>query len=107
MVYLCAGIQYDTKVWQEQWPVIMRNVIAATEAAGTRLIFFDNIYMYGLVRGPITEDTPYRPNSAKGTVRARIADELMEATARGRLRASIARAPTSTVPAATTVCSIV
>ena len=93
VVYLCAGIKYDAGVWQEQWPVIMRNVIAATEAAGARLIFFDNIYAYGLVNGPITGDTPYRPNSVRGEVRARIADELLEATAGGRLHASIARAP--------------
>ena len=93
VIYLCAGLRYDTKVWQEQWPVIMRNVITATEATGARLIFFDNIYAYGLVDGPITEATPYRPSSAKGEVRARIAGELLQAVAAGRLRASIARAP--------------
>ena len=29
VVYLTAGLQYDTKVWQEKWPLIMQNVINA------------------------------------------------------------------------------
>ena len=92
IIYLCAGLQYATKVWQAQWPPIIDNVIAATQAADARLLFFDNIYMYGLVDGPITETTPYRPVSGKGRVRAQIADTLMTAIGKG-LRATIARAP--------------
>ena len=93
IVYLCAGLRYDAKVWREQWPVIMDNVIAATRATDARLIFFDNVYMYGPVDGPITEATPYRPVSEKGRVRAEIADKLMETIGAGKLRGSIARAP--------------
>lgn len=29
VVYLVAGLKYDTSVWQEQWPKVMRNVINA------------------------------------------------------------------------------
>jgi uncharacterized protein YbjT (DUF2867 family) len=52
VIYLCAGLVYDVKIWQEQWPVIIRNVINVTKENNARLIFFDNIYMYGLVRWP-------------------------------------------------------
>jgi nucleoside-diphosphate-sugar epimerase len=92
VIYLTAGLVYDKNIWQQQWPVIMQNVINATKATGARLIFFDNIYMYGLVNGPITEETPYNPVSVKGEVRAKIADTLMAEVKAGNINASIARA---------------
>lgn len=93
VIYLTAGLVYDADVWKQQWPVIMRNVINATKATGARLIFFDNIYMYGLVNGPITEDTPYHPSSEKGKVRVGISNMLMDEVKAGNINASIARAP--------------
>ncbi|MFD0793589.1 NAD-dependent epimerase/dehydratase family protein [Mucilaginibacter litoreus] len=93
IIYLCAGLVYDAKIWREQWPVIMRNVINVTKENNARLIFFDNIYMYGLVNGPITEETPYKPNSEKGKVRAEIANMLMAEVKAGSIQATIARAP--------------
>ena len=32
VVYLTAGLQYDIKVWQQQWPKLMQNVITACNA---------------------------------------------------------------------------
>lgn len=93
VIYLCAGLVYDIEVWRQQWPVIMRNVIQVTKANNARLIFFDNIYMYGLVNGPIKEDTPYQPNSKKGEIRAGIANMLMDEVKAGNINATIARAP--------------
>jgi nucleoside-diphosphate-sugar epimerase len=29
VAYLVAGLKYDARVWQEQWPTVMRNVIEA------------------------------------------------------------------------------
>jgi nucleoside-diphosphate-sugar epimerase len=92
VIYLCAGIVYNAKIWQEQWPVIIGNVISATKATGARLIFFDNVYMYGLVNGPMTENTPYNPISEKGKVRMEIANKIMDEVKAGNIRASIARA---------------
>lgn len=92
VVYLTAGIRYRTKAWQEQWPVIMRNVIGACEKHDAKLVFFDNVYAYGLVDGWMTEETPQRPISKKGEVRARIADLLLDEVAKGRLTAQIVRA---------------
>jgi len=92
IIYLCAGIVYNAEIWQQQWPLIMQNVINASKAANARLIFFDNIYMYGLVKGPITEETPYKPISEKGKVRAKIADQLMAEVKAGKIKASILRA---------------
>jgi nucleoside-diphosphate-sugar epimerase len=93
VIYLCAGLVYDAKIWQEQWPVIIRNVINAAKENNARLIFFDNVYMYGLVNGPMKEDTPYHPLSEKGKVRAGIAETIMAEVKAGTLNATIARAP--------------
>lgn len=92
VVYLCAGIIYDAAIWKQQWPVIMDNVINSVKSVHARLIFLDNIYMYGQVNGPITEHTPYHPCSIKGEIRARIANKLMDEVSAGNIRASIARA---------------
>ena len=92
VIYLTAGFVYDKNIWQAQWPVIMQNVINVAKETQSRLIFFDNVYMYGLVNGPMTEATPYNPCSAKGEVRAGIATKLMDEAKAGNIRASIARA---------------
>ena len=92
VIYLTAGLVYDKNIWQQQWPVIMQNVINVAKETQARLIFFDNVYMYGLANGPMTETTPYNPCSVKGEVRAGIATKLMDEAKAGNIRASIARA---------------
>jgi len=92
VAYLVAGLKYDHKVWEEQWPKVMRNAIDACKRHGSALVFFDNVYAYGRVDGVMTEDTPYNPRSRKGEVRARIATMLMDEVQRGELRAMIVRA---------------
>jgi nucleoside-diphosphate-sugar epimerase len=92
VIYMCAGLVYDKNVWQSQWPAIMQNLINVAKETQSRLIFFDNVYMYGLVHGPMTENTPYHPISVKGEVRARIATQLMDEVKAGNIQATIARA---------------
>lgn len=92
-VYLTAGLPMDTKLWVEQWPVMMRNVIEACAAHGARLVFFDNTYMYPQTAEPQTESMRFEPNGDKGRVRAAIANDLLEAMAQGRVNAMICRAP--------------
>ena len=92
VVYLVVGLPYNIKVWETQWDAAMTNAIAACEAENCRLIFFDNVYMYGRVTGKMTEETPNNPCSRKGVVRERIANAFMDAIKRGTLKGSIARA---------------
>jgi len=92
IVFLLAGLKYDVGVWRELWPRIMANAIEACKRAQAKLLFFDNVYMYGKVDGPMTEETPYVPSSKKGEIRAKIATELMNEVKAGNLSAMIARA---------------
>ena len=91
VVYLTPGLQYNIKIWREQWPQIMQNTIEACKRAGAKLVFFDNVYMYGMVDGWMTEESPYKPVSRKGEVRAQIAKMLMKEAEKGNLQALIAR----------------
>lgn len=92
--YLTAGFEYNTKVWQNTWPPLMKSVIAACSDLQIPLIFFDNIYALDpSSMKHITESSPINPSSAKGKVRAEVDRMLMEAVEKGKLQGVIARAP--------------
>lgn len=91
VVYLVAGLKYTTKVWREQWPGVFDNVIEACKAEGAKLVFFDNVYPYGKVNGPMTEETPFNPCSKKGDIRAKLDLKLIEEYKRGNLEGVIVR----------------
>ena len=93
IAYLTIGLTYNVDIWRQAWPRIMQNVLDACTRHNTRLVFFDNVYMYGKVDGPMTEETPFRPVSRKGEVRAQIATMLLDEVRAGNLTALIARAP--------------
>jgi nucleoside-diphosphate-sugar epimerase len=101
IVYLLVGLQYNIKVWRSDWPVIMRNTIDACKAYNAKLIFFDNVYMYGRVKGKMTESTPFNPCSEKGKVRAEIDEMLLIEMKSGSLKAIIAKAADFYGPRAT------
>jgi nucleoside-diphosphate-sugar epimerase len=92
VAYLTVGLEYDTEVWERDWPRIMDNALEACIRHGSKLVFFDNVYAYGLVDGPMTEETPFNPRSRKGEIRARIATTLLEAMAAGEVEGMIVRA---------------
>lgn len=92
VVYCCVGLKYDYRLWRQQWPRIIDNLIEACKRTQAKLIFFDNVYMYGRTIEPMTEDTPYDPSSRKGDLRARLATQIMSEVRRGDLTATIARA---------------
>ena len=93
VVYHCMNPPYDRTQWARLVPLYMGNLIEAAAAAGARLVVLDNLYMLGRTGGrPMTGDTPMRPCSRKGEIRARAAEALLEAHARGRVQAVTGRA---------------
>ena len=91
IVYLLVGLEYDYKTWAKIWPIVMTNTINACKSAGAKLIFFDNVYMYGKVDGWMTEETAFNPCSKKGIIRASIVNQLLAEINSGALTALIAR----------------
>jgi nucleoside-diphosphate-sugar epimerase len=91
VVYFALNPPYDK--WPELFPPLQAGVLEGAASAGAKLVAVENLYMYGLTGGrPLTEDLPYVPNTRKGTVRARMSEELMEAHTSGRVRVAIGRA---------------
>lgn len=92
VVYLLVGFEYNTKVWQEKWPKLMRATIAACIKHNAKLVFFDNVYLYDVNEmSHMTEESVINPPSRKGMVRKEIAELLMNAVKEGKLTALIAR----------------
>ena len=92
VVYLTVGLKYDINVWRTQWPKLMKNILEACKINNSKFVFFDNIYIYGKVDGWITEDSPVKPDSEKGKVRAKLHKMIMNEVEQGNLKAIIARA---------------
>jgi nucleoside-diphosphate-sugar epimerase len=90
VVFHCASGPYGR--WTQTLPPIMNGIIEGAAAAGARLIYGDNLYMYGPVDGSIREDLPNRPIGPNTRVRAEVATSLMNAHADGKVRATIGRA---------------
>ena len=90
VVFNCVNVPYPE--WEAKFPPMMQNITDAASAVNAKLIFADNVYMYGPVAGRITEDLPYAAPGHKGKLRARMANDLMDAHASGKVRVAIARA---------------
>lgn len=90
VVYNCTNAPYTE--WVQKFPPIMTGIIEGVGAVGAKLVFGDNLYMYGLVSGLIRENLPYKATGRKGRIRAQMAEMLMAAHRSGKVRATIGRA---------------
>ena len=91
-VYLCIGIPYQTKIWREQWPEVIKNTIKACLKHQAKLIFFDNVYLYSNpLPIPFDENTLQNPTSEKGKIRKICSDLILYAIKNQQLEAVIVR----------------
>jgi len=90
VVYNCTNAPYTE--WVEKFPPMMAGIIEGVGAVGAKLVFGDNLYMYGPVSEPMREDMPYKATGRKGRTRAQMAEALMAAHRSGKVRATIGRA---------------
>lgn len=93
VVYFTAGLPPNTELWEAQFPLMLKNALEATRAAGAKFVYFDNTYMYPQNDQRLTEDTPFAPNGRKGKVRADMARMVLAEMARGEIPVLIGRAP--------------
>jgi nucleoside-diphosphate-sugar epimerase len=100
VVYHCAQPPY-TK-WPELFPPMTEAVLGGAASAGAKLVFADNMYVYGPPDGPMTEDTPQHAQGKKGRTRIEMAAAVLGAHANGRLRATIGRSSDYYGPRGTT-----
>ena len=92
-IVVAIGMPYESKLWQEAWPKAIGNFVAACEKTGARMVFIDNLYMYGPQTAPLVETMPLTSYGMKPAARSAATRVWMEAAARGRLRVAALRAP--------------
>lgn len=88
-LYCCAGPAYHR--WSTEWPPLGAALVRAAEASGAVLVTTGNLYAYGQVDAPMTEQLPLRPNSVKGQVRAKLWADALAAHEGGRIRTAEVR----------------
>lgn len=88
-LYNCANPPYHQ--WLTDWPPLAAALLTAAESTGAVLATTSNLYGYGQVDGPMTEDTPLNATGAKGQVRARMWQDALAAHQAGRIRATEVR----------------
>jgi len=89
VVYHCAQPPYTD--WVDVFPPLTRAVLEGVADAGAKLVFADNLYVYGPPEGPMTEETPQRAQGKKGRIRIEMAADVLQAHRDGKLRCTIGR----------------
>ena len=74
--------------WDTDWPPVAAAVLSAAETSGAGLVIIGNLYGYGRVEGPMTEDQPLRPAGHKGRLRAQMWADALALHDAGRIRAT-------------------
>ncbi|WP_354638493.1 NAD-dependent epimerase/dehydratase family protein [Kitasatospora camelliae] len=89
-VYGCAAPPLHR--WAADWPALASSLCAAAEANDAVLVMLGNLYGYGPVDGPLTEDLPLAATGPKGRVRAEVWERARALHEAGRIRAVEVRA---------------
>jgi len=92
-VVVAIGFEYRAAVWRSAWPKAMASLLAAADAANTRVVFIDNMYMYGPQDVALHEDLPLADYGRKPAVRAHVTRMWQQAAREGRVRWAALRAP--------------
>ena len=71
-VVVSIGFAYNSETWRRSWPVAMANLLSACKAHNLRMVFVDNLYMYGAQNEPLRENMAMTTKGVKPAVRAEI-----------------------------------
>jgi nucleoside-diphosphate-sugar epimerase len=93
IVYFTVGLPMDTELWETNFLKITKNVIRACKETRSKLVFFDNTYMYPKDHTPQNENTKFSPVGRKSIVRFKMAKLILNEIENGNLEAVICRAP--------------
>lgn len=89
VVYNCVNPQYHR--WVTDWPPVAAALLGAAEKSGAVLVTTANLYGYGPVDRPMTEDLPLAGTYSKAQVRNRMWLDALAAHEAGRVRVTEAR----------------
>ena len=89
-LYNCANPPYHR--WPELWPPMADSMLEVAARSGAVLVTMGNLYGYGPVDHPMTEDDPLASTGTKGRIRAAMWEDALAAHRAGRVRVTEARA---------------
>ena len=92
-IVVAIGFAYSGVVWREAWPKAIANFVAACKTTGARMVFIDNLYMYGPQTTPLVETMPLSDFGWKPAARSAATRVWMAAAAAGEARVAALRAP--------------
>ena len=90
---VAIGFPYVGAVWRDAWPRAIMNFVAACKATGARMVFIDNLYMYGPQTTPLVETMPLADTGWKPAARSAATRIWAAAAAAGEARIAALRAP--------------
>jgi len=90
VIYNCVNPEYHR--WATDWPPMATSLLAAAQAEQAVLVTMSNLYGYGPVDHPMTENDPLAATFTKGRIRAEMWEAVRAAHWDGRVRATEARA---------------
>ena len=90
VLYNCANPPYHR--WPELWPPLAASLLSAASGSEAGLVIMGNLYGYGPLDHPMTEDDPLATTGTKGRVRAAMWSDALAAHRAGRVRVTEARA---------------
>jgi nucleoside-diphosphate-sugar epimerase len=91
VVYQCLNPPYTR--WPEMFPPLQAAVLEGAASAGAKYVAMDNLYAYGPTDGaPLTEDLPYAATGSKGSTRAKMTSDVLQAHRSGKVRVTIGQA---------------
>ncbi len=88
-LYNCANPRYHR--WAQDWPPIASALLQAAADSGAVLATISNLYVYGPVDAPMTEQTPIAATFTNGRVRAQMWHDALDAHTAGRVRVTEVR----------------
>ncbi len=90
VLYNCANPQYHR--WFTDWPPLASALLTTAARTGAVLAAMSNVYGYGPVRGPISQQAPAAATHPKLRLREQMWQDALAAHRAGRIRATEVRA---------------
>jgi nucleoside-diphosphate-sugar epimerase len=103
-LFQCAAPPYHR--WPAEFPPLAAALLTAAERTGAGYVMLGNLYGYGPVDSPLTEDVPLAATTVKGRVRAQLWHDALAAHQAGRVRVTEVRASTFIGPGAVSVFTL-
>lgn len=91
IIYSCTDMSYP--LWASFYPAITQAIIQGLKNTSAKLVFADNLYSYGNLKGKIMlESMPHSATTKKGIIRADVVEAFLQANQRQNTKIAVVKA---------------